>query len=47
VMAGMARSGTVYELKLPPELLEKAFQNTVKMLKSQVTVKSAEDVLAI
>ena len=39
VMAGMARSGSVYELKLTPELLERAFQNTVELLKSQVTVK--------
>lgn len=38
VMAGMARSGSVYELKLAPELLEKAFQNTVELLKSQVKV---------
>lgn len=40
VMAGMARSGSVYPLKLSPELLEKAFQNTVTLLKSQVTVRS-------
>jgi len=39
VMAGMARSGSVYELKLPPELLERAFQNTVELLKSQVVVE--------
>jgi hypothetical protein len=39
VMAGMARSGSVYELKLSPELLERAFQNTVILLKSQVTVQ--------
>lgn len=38
VMAGMARSGSVYALKLPPELLEKAFQNTVTMLKREVEV---------
>lgn len=38
VMAGMARSGEVYELKLPPELLERAFQNTVEMLKREVVV---------
>lgn len=38
VMAGMARSGSVYDLKLSPELLEKAFQNTVELLKSQVEV---------
>jgi hypothetical protein len=38
VMAGMARSGSVYELKLPPELLERAFQNTVALLKDAVVV---------
>lgn len=38
VMAGMARSGTVYELKLSDELLQKAFRNTVELLKSQVEV---------
>jgi hypothetical protein len=41
VMAGMARSGSVYELKLSPELLEKAFQNTVTLLKQNVVL--AED----
>ena len=39
VMAGMGRSGDVYPLQLSPELLEKAFQNTVTLLKSQVVVK--------
>ena len=39
VMAGMARSGSVYDMKLPPELLEKAFQNTVAMLKRNVEVR--------
>ena len=39
VMAGMGRSGSVYELKLPDELLKRAFQNTVELLKSQVVVK--------
>jgi len=38
VMAGMARSGSVYPLELSPELLERAFQNTVTLLKSQVVV---------
>lgn len=38
VMAGMARSGSVYDLHLSPELLEKAFQNTVELLKSRVLV---------
>lgn len=39
VMAGMARSGSVYDLKLPPELLERAFQNTVQRLKKEVYVR--------
>ena len=38
VMAGMARSGSVYPLRLPPELLERAFQNTVALLKTAVVV---------
>lgn len=38
VMAGMARSGSVYPLELPAELLERAFQNTVELLKKQVHV---------
>ena len=38
VMAGMARSGSVYELRLSPELLEKAFQNTVTLLKENVQI---------
>jgi hypothetical protein len=39
VMAGMARSGSVYELRLSPELLERAFQNTVRLLKAEVVVE--------
>lgn len=39
VMAGMARSGNVYTLELPNELLQKAFQNTVECLKNNVKVK--------
>lgn len=38
VMAGMARSGSVYPLQLSPELLERAFQNTVELLKRQIVV---------
>jgi hypothetical protein len=38
VMAGMARSGSVYELKLSDELLQRAFRNTVALLKAQVVV---------
>lgn len=40
VMAGMARSGSVYPLELPPELLATAFQNTVALLQRAVVVES-------
>ena len=39
VMAGMARSGSVYDLTLPPGTLEKAFTNTTNLLKAEVVVK--------
>jgi hypothetical protein len=39
VMAGMARSGSVYELKLPDEVLQAAFRNTVEKLKANVVVE--------
>lgn len=38
VMAGMARSGSVYPLDISPDVLMRAFQNTVEMLKIQVNV---------
>lgn len=38
VMAGMARSGSVYELKLSDELLQKAFKNTTKLLCDQIVL---------
>jgi hypothetical protein len=40
VMAGMARSGSVYPLNISPDLLVKAFQNTVEMLKAEIRVES-------
>ena len=44
VMVGMARTGKVYPLNISPEVLMKAFENTVEMLKSQVVVvKDAEN----
>jgi len=39
VMAGMARSGDVYDLELPEGVLEKAFKNTVELLKKNVEVE--------
>lgn len=38
VMAGMARSGTVRPVSLPPELLQRALANTAKLLQDQVEV---------
>ena len=39
VMAGMARSGSVYEIEIEPEVLMKAFKNTIKLLKENVEVE--------
>jgi hypothetical protein len=39
VMAGMARTGTVYPLNLDPAVLMKAFNNTVDLLKKEVVVQ--------
>lgn len=38
VMAGMARTGSVYALNLSPDVLMQAFQNTVELLKANVEV---------
>jgi len=39
VMAGMARSGSVYPLNIQSDVLMKAFNNTVEMLKKNVEVE--------
>jgi hypothetical protein len=39
VMAGLARSGSVYPLNIDADVLRKAFDNTVELLKSKVEVK--------
>lgn len=38
VMAGMARAGSVYPLEISDSLLRTAFDNTVTLLKNQVSV---------
>lgn len=38
VMAGMGRSGSVYDLDIDPDVLMRAFQGTVELLKQQVVV---------
>lgn len=40
VMAGMGRTGTVYDLNISPEVLMDAFKNTVELLKANVVVES-------
>ncbi len=39
VMAGMARTGTVYPLDINPDVLMKAFHNTAELLKTQIIVE--------
>jgi len=39
VMAGMGRSGSVYPLKITPEVLQAAVDNTVELLKKQIIVE--------
>ena len=39
VMAGMARSGEIYEIDIDPEVLMRAFDNTVELLKNNVTLE--------
>ena len=39
VMAGMARTGSVYPLNIAPETLMKAFQNTTELLKEQIVIE--------
>ena len=38
VAAGMARSGDVYDVDIPPEVLTKAVANTVELLKENIQV---------
>ena len=43
VMAGMGRSGEVYPLDIKPNVLMKAFENTVELLKKHVVVEENTD----
>jgi len=38
-MAGMARTGKIYDDTLSPEILTRAYKNTIELLKSDVEVK--------
>lgn len=38
IMAGSARSGEIYPLKMPDEVLRKAFDNTISLLKGEIEV---------
>lgn len=39
VSAGLARTGTVYDIELPADILEKAVKNTVELLIENIEVK--------
>ena len=43
VCAGLARSGSVREIKIDPEVLEKAVENTAKYIESQCIVVEEKD----
>jgi hypothetical protein len=45
VMAGKARTGTVFPLVVTPELLDRAFKNTVQLLSENVEVLSDSEYL--
>ena len=38
VMAGMARSGSIYDDNIDPEILQRAYRNTIRLLQSQIEV---------
>lgn len=42
IMAGMARTGNVYPIKIPPDVLMKAFDNTVEIIKSNIEIINEE-----
>jgi hypothetical protein len=42
VMAGMARSGSVRPLTIEPTVLQRAFENTARLLESQVVVEETQ-----
>ena len=44
VVAGMARSGEVYDDKLDSSILELAFKNTVEMLKKEIKIVDNNDI---
>lgn len=44
-MAGLARSGTVYDVDISPEVLQVAVTNTVELLKKNTTVVQSDDIL--
>lgn len=45
VMAGLARSGSVYDIELPNDVLQLAVKNTVELLKANVQVVESDDLM--
>ena len=46
VMAGMSRNGSVYPLKISPQVLMTAFNNTIEMLKVEIIVEDNNETSA-
>lgn len=44
-MAGLTRSGEVYDTDISPEVLQLAVQNTVELLKLNTTVVDSKNIL--
>jgi len=42
VMAGSARTGEIFDIELPDEVLQKAHKNTVELLKKQIKVREVK-----
>jgi len=45
VMAGLSRSGEIYDIDLSSEVLQKAHKNTVELLKKNIKVEESDDIL--
>jgi len=45
VMAGLSRSGEIYDIDLPNEVLQSAHKNTIELLKKNVKVEESREML--
>lgn len=42
-MAGLSRSGVIYDDEIPAEILQRAYKNTIELLKRNVEVEAGEE----